>query len=99
MATFELHLNYGPPPPMGDFDGSTAVDQSDLDHVLLNWGIVDQKELNKVLLTWGHTAGLDGVASVEVPEPSTLRILLVLALVGTTYFVSWNSIRSTRCEQ
>lgn len=75
---FELELTYGPPRPVGDFDGSERVDQADLDFVLLNWGAADQDELDAVLLTWGE--GQQPLAAAAVPEPSTVALALLVSV-------------------
>lgn len=86
-----LLLTYGPPPPLGDFNGTGRVDQADLDFVLLNWGLVDQEELDAVLLTWGQGAAL---GSAAVPEPATwlLAAFCVILAAGS---LSWSRRRCT----
>jgi hypothetical protein len=76
-----LDLTYGPPPPLGDFSGNGRVDQSDLDFVLLNWGIFDQEELDAVLMTWGD----GGLAAASVPEPAGVWIAAVVVIIAA-YF-------------
>lgn len=73
---FQLELEYGPPPPLGDFNLSGTVEQGDLDFALLNWGtITAQQELDAVLLGWGQTTA-PPLAPAAVPEPSTLALAL-----------------------
>lgn len=79
---FLLELDTGPLPPAGDFDGSGDVGQADLDHVLLNWGIVSQVELDMVLLTWGHGPDFQGASAAAVPEPSTWLLACVIMAAG-----------------
>lgn len=81
VDSWQLMLTYGPPPPLGDFSGNGRVDQSDLDFVLLNWGVVDQEELDAVLLTWGD----GGLAAASVPEPSGVWIAAVVAIMAGTF--------------
>jgi hypothetical protein len=79
----------------GDYNGNGAVEQADLDLVLLNWGTggvpagwindlpegnIDQAELDGVLLNWGDTGAVGSAGSV--PEPSTLALVLVAIGLG-----------------
>ncbi|MEM1445102.1 MAG: hypothetical protein AAGF84_03545 [Planctomycetota bacterium] len=81
----------------GDFNGSGAVEQGDLNLVLNNWGgnrtfedgttafatnNVDQEELNAVLNNWGASAA-PSFAGFDVPEPTGLAALAGLAFCGT----------------
>lgn len=84
---FLLLLDYGPPPPLGDFDGSGRVDQADLDFVLLNWGLVDQEELDAVLLTWGHSTPL---AASAIPEPPTMPLAAACVIMAAIGSLSWS---------
>ena len=76
---FQLELTYGPPPPLGDFSASGAVEQGDLDFALLNWGITTQSELDAVLLGWGEGAQVP-LAAAAVPEPSAILLALGIAV-------------------
>ncbi|MEM1026948.1 MAG: PEP-CTERM sorting domain-containing protein [Planctomycetota bacterium] len=75
----------------GDYNGSGAVEQGDLNLVLSNWGQarpfdavgdpfttppVDQEELNRVLSNWG-SSNAPSFAGFEVPEPGILAATLV----------------------
>ncbi|MEM9753476.1 MAG: hypothetical protein AAF916_08830 [Planctomycetota bacterium] len=70
----------------GDLSGDSAVDQSDLNLVLNNWGqsrgnwsnadgfataSVDQEELNAVLNNWGASSSPSSLGATLVPEPGS----------------------------
>lgn len=71
----------------GDFDGSGAVEQADLDLVLTNWGAprvgfqndagfstanVDQEELDAVLTNWGASSGGASAAPSFAANPNAV---------------------------
>jgi hypothetical protein len=81
----------------GDYNGNGTVEQADLDLVLLNWGApaepvpngwtndlpegnIDQAELDGVLLNWGNMG--NQMAAASVPEPATLALAGVLAVIA-----------------
>jgi hypothetical protein len=83
--------------PGGDYNGNGAVEQADLDLVLLNWGLpgtpgdwvndlpegnIDQAELDGVLLNWGSTAALGAFGTAGVPEPSAAVLAMLAGLLG-----------------
>lgn len=75
----------------GDLNADGAVDQGDLDLVLLNWGrepvaewshdapeIVQQASLDSVLLAWGDVSPPKPLGVGAVPEPSAVVLAVVL---------------------
>ncbi|MEM8495373.1 MAG: hypothetical protein AAF663_08310, partial [Planctomycetota bacterium] len=107
--TFEdaLELSYTPTsvllsvvavdPLVGDYDDSGAVEQSDLNLVLNNWGqpapfqpngapfatpTVDQEELNRVLNNWGSSSA-PSFANAAVPEPTSIGVLAIVGILTT----------------
>jgi hypothetical protein len=102
--TMQGIVEYGLPPDImppdgipGDYNGNGAVEQADLDLVLLNWGTggvpggwindlpegnIDQAELDGVLLNWGDTGALGGAAGV--PEPAAWLLALILCPILLT---------------
>ncbi|MEM8782565.1 MAG: hypothetical protein AAGE65_06855 [Planctomycetota bacterium] len=88
----------------GDYNGSGAVEQGDLNLVLNNWEqarpfdsvgdplttpTVDQEELNRVLNNWGASVA-PSFAGFDVPEPG----IWTVAFVGLSGMVTrWRSRR------
>jgi hypothetical protein len=76
----------------GDHNADGAVDQADMDLVLLNWGMlpppewthdppefVRQGSLDAVLIAWGDVSPAKLMGASAVPEPATCVILLIAA--------------------
>lgn len=87
----------------GDYNGNGAVEQADLDLVLLHWGEpgipngwvndlpvgnIDQNELDGVLLHWGMMA--NQMAAAGVPEPSTVCLAgMLVAFASIRVLAAW----------
>jgi hypothetical protein len=75
-----------------DFNADGAVDQGDLDMVLLNWGefllpgtwphqqpdVVRQSSLDAVLLAWGDVSPAKLMGTSAVPEPSAMLLAAIV---------------------
>jgi hypothetical protein len=104
--TIQGIVEYGLPPDImppggipGDYNNNGAVEQADLDLVLLNWGQpgvpngwvndlpegnIDQAELDGVLLNWGDMAAAGLGNAAGVPEPSAW----ILAIAACAAFAA-----------
>lgn len=70
----------------GDINFNGAVEQGDLDEVLLHWGVLDQDDLDRVLVRWGNELppDFDGLAAAGAPEPAAW--VLAAVAIGMAIF-------------